>query len=56
MIAATLYLLKDVSIMSVTTVSFINIAVIVGTFLVLNHSKIPPPFIVLFCLLIGLVF
>lgn len=56
MIAATLYLLKDVSIMSLNTISYINIGVIVGTFLVLNYSKIPPPFIVLFCLLIGLVF
>lgn len=55
MIAATLYLVKDVSIMSVSTVSFINIAVILGTFLVLLYSKIPPPFIVIFCLLIGLV-
>ncbi len=55
MIAATLYLLKDVSIMSLTTTSFINMGVILGTFLVLNFSKIPTPFIVVFCLLIGLV-
>jgi chromate transporter len=56
MIAATLYLLKDVSIMSFNTISFINIAVIMGTFLVLQFSKIPPPFIVLACLLFGLIF
>ena len=56
MIAATLYLLKDVSIMSMGTISFINIAVILGTFLILQYTRIPPPFIVLFCLLIGLVF
>lgn len=56
MIAATLYLLKDVSIMSVSTISFLNMAVILGTFLVLQYSKIPTPFVVLFCLLIGLVF
>jgi chromate transporter len=56
MIAATLYLLKDVSIMSLSTVSFINIGVILGTFLVLQYSKIPPPFIVLACLLFGLIF
>jgi chromate transporter len=56
MIAATLYLLKDVSIMSLSSISFINIAVILGTFLVLQFSKIPPPFIVLACLLSGLVF
>ncbi|MFZ1369828.1 MAG: chromate efflux transporter [Ferruginibacter sp.] len=55
MIAATLYLLKDVSIMSYTTTSLINMAVIAGTFLVLQYTRIPPPFIVLFCLITGLV-
>jgi chromate transporter len=56
MIAATLYLVKDVSILSFSTISYINIGVILGTFLVLQYSKVPPPFIVLFCLLIGLIF
>ena len=56
MIAATLYLLKDVSIISFSTLSFINIGVIIGTFLVLQYSKIPAPFIVLACLLFGLLF
>lgn len=56
MVAATLYLLKDISIISLTTTSFINIAVILGTFLVLQYSRIPPPLIVLFCLITGLVF
>lgn len=56
MIAATLYLLKDVSIMSFSTVSFINIAVIIGTFMLLQYSKIPSPIIVLACLLFGLIF
>ncbi len=56
MIAATLYLLKDVSIISFSTISFINIGVIVGTYLVLQYSKIPAPFIVLACLLFGLIF
>lgn len=56
MIAATLYLVKDVSIMSYSTISYINMAVILGTFLVLQYSKIPPPLIVLFCLLTGLIF
>ena len=54
--AATLYLLKDVSIISFNTISLLNIAVITGTFLVLQLTKIPPPFIVLFCLLLGWVF
>lgn len=56
MIAATLYLLKDVSIMSFSTLSYINIGVIVGTLVVLLYTKIPPPFIVLVCLLTGLIF
>ena len=56
MLAATFYLLKDVSIISFNTISFINMAVIVGTFLVLLYSRIPPPLIVLFCLLTGLIF
>jgi chromate transporter len=54
--AATLYLLKDVSIISFTTLSFINIAVIAGTFLLLQLSKIPTPFVVIFCLLLGWIF
>ena len=56
MIAATLYLVKDVSIMSFNKISYLNMSVILGTFLVLQYSKTPPPFIVLFCLLIGLAF
>ena len=54
--AATLYLLKDVSIISFNTISFLNIAVITGTFLVLQLTKIPAPFIVLLCLLLGWIF
>lgn len=56
MIAATLYLIKDVSILSFNAVSLINIGIIAGTFMVLQYSKIPAPFIVLFCLLTGLIF
>lgn len=56
MFAATFYLFKDVSILSWNVTSLINIAVILGTFLILNFTRIPAPFVVLFCLLIGLVF
>ena len=56
MFAATLYLLKGVSIVPLNFISFIDIGVIMGTFLILQYSKIPPPFIVLFCLLLGLIF
>lgn len=54
--AATLYLLKDVSIISFNAVSFLNISVITGTFLVLQLTKIPAPFIVVFCLVLGWIF
>lgn len=53
MIAATLFLLKDVSIISFNKLSLINIGIIIFTFFTLQFSKIPPPFIVLFCLLLG---
>lgn len=54
--AATLYLLKDVSLASFTTHSMLNIAVIAGAFLLLQLTKIPAPFIVLFCLALGWAF
>jgi chromate transporter len=36
------------------TVSFVNVFVIVGTFLLLNFTKIRSPYIVLGCLLLGI--
>lgn len=54
--ASSLYLLKDISINALNTVSFINIMVIVGTFSLLSFTKIPPPFIVLGCLILGFIF
>ncbi len=54
--AATLYLLKDVSITHFNIVSMFNIIVIAGTILALHFSKIPAPFIVVVCLLLGLIF
>ena len=54
--AATLYLLKDVSIISFDALSFLNMGVIAGTFLILQLTKIPAPFIVLFCLGLGWLF
>ena len=54
--ASFLYLLKDISITTLNAVTFVNIAVIIGTFSLLTFSKIPAPFIVLGCLAIGLIF
>ena len=52
--AAFLYLLKDISITALNTVSFVNVFVIVGTFFLLNFTKIRSPYIVLGCLLLGI--
>lgn len=52
--AAFLFLLKDISIVGLSTVSIVNIAVILGTFALLTFTRIPPPLIVAACLLIGI--
>lgn len=54
--AATLYLLRDVSVTNLQTVSFLNIGVIAGTFSLLSFTKIHSPFIVISCLLLGWIF
>lgn len=53
--AATLYLLKDVSITHLDPVSLGNISVIVGTIIALHFNKIPAPVIVVICLLLGFI-
>ncbi|HEX2534682.1 MAG TPA: chromate efflux transporter [Chitinophagaceae bacterium] len=54
MIAATLYIMRDISLVSTTMVSLVNVAVILGTFSVLRFTRIPSPLVVLTCLLLGL--
>ena len=56
MFASTFYIMKDISITGMQTVSFINLGVMLGTFLLLSFTKIPPPFIVLACLGLGFIF
>jgi chromate transporter len=53
MIAATFYIMKDISLVDVKTISLINIAVIISTFLLLQLTKFPSPLIVIACLLLG---
>ncbi len=53
MIASTFYIMKDISLIEAKTVSFVNIIVILGTFLLLNFTRIASPLIVLGCLLLG---
>jgi chromate transporter len=56
MMAAVLYLVRDVSFISFSAHSLLNIGVIFGTFLALRLTKTPPPIIVLLCLIIGWAF
>jgi chromate transporter len=56
MIASTLYMMKDISLTEFKTVSILNLGVIIGTWILLSVKKIPSPFIVLLCLLLGWLF
>jgi chromate transporter len=53
LIAATLFIMKDISILDGKTLSFVNVAIILSTFLLLQYTRIPSPVIVLACLIIG---
>ena len=53
MIAATLYIMKDISLIDGNISSLVNIGVIIVTFLLLQFTKIPAPIIVVACLLLG---
>lgn len=54
--AASLYLLKDISIFSSGYQSLLNVIIIAATFCMLQFTKLPPPMIVLGCLLAGIIF
>ena len=57
MIASTFYMMKDISFSDVKPISsFISILVMLGTFLLLNFTRIAAPFIVVSCLLLGYFF
>lgn len=56
MVASTLYMMKDISLTELKTVSALNIGVIISTWLLLSLTRIPSPVIVLICLLLGWVF
>src|SRR5436190_14612946 len=56
MIASTFYLMKDFPLLEFKLTSFINALVITGTFTLLQFTKLPPPFIVIGCLLLGYIF
>jgi chromate transporter len=56
MIASTFYLMKDISLLDVRLGSLINAVVIAGTFTLLQYTRIPPPFIVIGCVILGAIF
>jgi chromate transporter len=56
MIASVFYVSKDIIVLELNAVSYINIIVIINTFLILQFTKIPAPFIPMICLLLGWVF
>lgn len=53
MIASTFYIMKDISLIEAKTVSVMNVIVIIGTFVLLNFTRIASPLVVLACLLLG---
>ena len=56
MVASTLYMMKDISLTEFKTISALNIAVIIGTWLTLTYTRVPSPVVVLICLLLGVIF
>ncbi|MBX2925818.1 MAG: chromate transporter [Chitinophagaceae bacterium] len=59
MAASTVYLMKDISFFEhneETAISFLNVGVIAGTFIILTFTKLPAPVITLLCLLLGWIF
>lgn len=53
MIASTLYIAKDISLMDTSATSLVNIMVICATFFLLKFTRIYSPFIVMACLVLG---
>ena len=56
MAAATGYLLNGMSFSFSQTSGILTMAVIIGTFFLLKYTRIPPPLIVIFCVILGWVF
>jgi chromate transporter len=53
MVAGTIYMMRDISVIGFRTISILNLGVILGTWLLLYFTKLPSPVIVLICLLLG---
>ncbi|MFI5132365.1 MAG: chromate transporter [Chitinophagales bacterium] len=55
MLGSTFYIMKDISLIEAKTISLLNVGVILGTSLLLSYTRIPSPFIVAACLLLGFI-
>ena len=53
MIASTLYIMKDISLVDTKMTSILNVIVIVATLLLLQFTRVASPLIVAACLLLG---
>lgn len=53
MIAATFFIMKDISLVQIKWISLVNIGVILTTFLLLQFTRVPSPIIVAGCILLG---
>jgi len=56
MIAATIYMMRDISLIEFGIAGLVTIAVIIGTWLLLSFTRLPSPAIVLICLALGWIF
>lgn len=54
MVAATLYLMKDISLLGMSPSNLINALIVSGTFLLMQFTRVPAPVIVVICLLLGI--
>ncbi|MBS1565437.1 MAG: chromate efflux transporter [Bacteroidetes bacterium] len=53
MVASTLYMMKDISLIGMGAISAVNVLVIAGTWVLLTFTRLPSPVIVAICLLLG---
>ena len=56
MIAASFYIMKDISLVEIKTNTLINILVMLLTFVLLQNTRVASPILVFFCLLLGYLF
>jgi chromate transporter len=56
LIASTLFIAKDISLIDGKTISLINLLIIAATFILLQFTRLASPFIVITCLILGYFF